>query len=335
MVKHPKKKKLNRTKMMVSKYLKSRRDKIKAADNALLNYINSTPKTRTISVDATLINHINSYYVRQTTLEKKVAKEASGTLEYKQLQNGDRYLYDISNIDESKIEHHFFVPIKPSNYNWHTHPLQANIENKSSLSWPSGLDFVYLLENYTVVNTHFVFTADGVYTMQITPKFLKFLHIFRNNINIFRILSKNILNMFASVESERVKANPIFFDFIEMDDLKMNKSNTTISIKDVDTRNLILNAIRAKNPSNLEAQRVILDFKSMPTNKFLEYANSRQLKSILNEFQVVINATDQQTCLRVFNTFQNIKLFNVKLFLSGNINLVTTEVKFPSVVKVI
>lgn len=336
MAKDKKKTTLNKIKKSnySSKDLKSKKKtiKLKKIKPNLLRYIFSSTKTRMIKLGSELINHINNYYVRQTTLDKKVPREASGTFDYNQLSNGNRILNNISNLNESKEDHKYFVDILPSKYNWHTHPLQANIQYKSSLSWPSGQDFVYLVDHYKEVNTHFVFTADGVYTMQLTPKFRKFLHIFSKHRNIYEIILRNIRNSFGSVEYERVQAHAVYFEFIELSDLKMNRSHTKISIKDLDTRNKILNKLVAKHPSNYEAQNAIVNFDSVPINGFIEYSNSMKFNKILNKFEFSYHVKNNVWLRDIYDEFNRIKLFDVKLFLGHSpITLVNEEVNFPKI----
>ena len=280
-------------------------------EKTIQRYIDSYTEWVDVTLDSKLYAYIDARYVRQTT-DVKVPREVSGTFEFQTIDvKGNRKIINYDNRNISSEDHKYHVDIMPSKYNFHTHPLQANFEYNAFVSWPSGFDFRYVLTNYDILYTHFVFSSDGVYTMHITPQFRKFLHIFFNNSSIRDVISENIFNRFTQIEVERTRADQRLFDVINMSDLKTIKKNTRITLKD---------------PSKFP------NFDSNRINTFLEYANSTKLRDILNPtlMRVKTKAVYNDYILELYDIFKNCQLFEVKLFIpSDNVTVTTNEVKFP------
>tara|TARA_B100001094_G_scaffold274140_1_gene280946 strand:+ start:1167 stop:2078 length:912 start_codon:yes stop_codon:yes gene_type:complete len=93
--------------------------------------------------------------------------ECAGTLVVK---NNAIKGYTISRGDSDSVH----TPLAP--WNWHSHPLFLYTRENVSWGWPSGEDlreviFFGLAGN----NAHFVFALEGVYILQITPCFKKWI----------------------------------------------------------------------------------------------------------------------------------------------------------------
>lgn len=91
------------------------------------------------------------------------------------------------------------VPIH--RYSWHTHPSVFYTQFQSALGWPSALDVRYLLMNYKHDITHFVFTHEGVYIVQVTPEARQIM----NNMRTKQLESQieAVRTYFRVVEKER------------------------------------------------------------------------------------------------------------------------------------
>ena len=94
----------------------------------------------------------------------------------------------------------FVAPIQDSPFVFHTHPPICYRSNNCVLGWPSGMDMVYTLSQENIL-VHFVFTIEGIYTIQVTPTF-KYMYS-KLSPSCRRYVDSAILLLFGESELER------------------------------------------------------------------------------------------------------------------------------------
>lgn len=131
------------------------------------------------------------------------------------------------------------VSLPPSRYNFHTHPHKLYSRFRVCMGSFSTIDIDYILTNREVVDTHYLFTYEGCYVIQINPSYsnrLNTMHCDRILAHLSDIESlRRDKNTTVLTKENRYKLNELFQRF---DTLRCN----TIGLNDADDKvfNIVL-----------------------------------------------------------------------------------------------
>ncbi len=119
--------------------------------------------------------------------------------------------------------------------NWHSHPGICYTKNQCYIGWPSSADMRYLYAGYNLgLLLHFVFTAEGLYSIKLSKDAMKFMYMIALNKDWLTAVGDLIYYRFAYIEKYRL--------FVETRDRQkniaefLNRANT-FTLKDYVIKN--------------------------------------------------------------------------------------------------
>lgn len=107
---------------------------------------------------------------------------------------------------ESIVMGDFNYTVNIPNYraNWHSHPNICYQKDNCYIGWPSGQDMKYIFYNYpSGLLIHLLFTAEGLYVINLTLEAMKFIYIIGKNSDWIKSISELINLRFTYLEQYR------------------------------------------------------------------------------------------------------------------------------------
>ena len=150
---------------------------------------------------------VDMAYIQNNVYGKNV--ESGGVMNVKDAlfpqSSGDRSLLipDVSSIVYGDPTNLTIEP--PLHYiNWHSHPHICYKKNNCYIGWPSGQDMKYIFYNYYYgLLFHLLFTAEGLYTIQLTEKAMRMVYLLSSNRKWLDSIADLIKYRFTYVEKYR------------------------------------------------------------------------------------------------------------------------------------
>lgn len=127
------------------------------------------------------------------------------------IRDGQRYanlVYPIQTEIPGDAAPNFTVHTPSNIYNFHTHPAICYEHLNCFIGFPSSQDMTYVITQYqTGLRKHFVVTVEGIYSIQMTPEFMKYWTSIFTNLHLANNILYNLLNLFLPSEDIRSKTN--------------------------------------------------------------------------------------------------------------------------------
>ena len=133
-----------------------------------------------------------AYYIRNNYLNESV--EYGGGFDFN-IERDNEILLDLNPVNVIRGQSMSTdAPKVP--FSFHTHPISCNITLGCYSTWPSGEDMSYIIMLYPVTLKHYVFTVEGIYSIQLTSDMQNIIY------NMDSIEKYNLINRIRDVFGE-------------------------------------------------------------------------------------------------------------------------------------
>lgn len=160
--------------------------------NDIRNYFLTFVDPILIPFNLELNKHMCNIIREKLNLEREIG----GSFDYKQ----DQFNVEINGFNSvSGEEANVYIP--KSRYNFHTHPEICYNKSGCHSGWPSSDDMNVILSTYDI-HMHFVFTKEGIYSIQISPEIIPF--IFNEDPIFIKKFYQTLKDVFLHLEKFRM-----------------------------------------------------------------------------------------------------------------------------------